>query len=130
MGALPKIHNWEGCKRIQAAALDICCKQFVFHYFLNLQNRDSTSEKVKPIFPCQSSQSSKTQVNGTSVGVVKNKCYLVNHARFQFLFCDVIMAPLLVLEKKTKQTPTASFPVVVTNAFMAEPQINNAGIPN
>jgi len=45
-------------------------------------------------------------------------------------FVTLLWPLSLFWKKKPKQTPTASFPVVVTNAFMAEPQINNAGIPN
>lgn len=76
---------------------DICWEQSVFHHVLNLQSPDSTSHvAANQIFPPDLPL--QAQTSGTSVGVVKNKCYLVNHARFQFFFCDVIMAPLLVLQ--------------------------------
>lgn len=66
-------------------------------HFLNVQSPDSTSHTANQTFPL--SLPFQAQTSGTSLGVVKNKSYLVNHARFQLFFSDIIMAPLLVLQK-------------------------------
>lgn len=110
------VHSW--------GLPDTCWEQSVFHHFLNVQSPDSTSHGANQTFP--PNLPFQAQTRGTSVGVLKNQCYLVNHARFQFFFCDIIMAPLLVLQKPKQSN--MSVPAVVTNAFMAEPQTSNAGI--
>lgn len=101
---------------------DIYWEQSVFHHFLNAQIPDSSSHIANQTFP--PNLPFQAQTSGTSVGV--NKSYLVNHARFQFFFCDIIMAPLLVLQKT--QTTQRECSCSCTQCIYGWTTNSNAGI--